>query len=217
MKMNIAGAIIVAGTFCATVSVAAAQGSNDGSAPRVYVAHLHSLNAGAAGSSTSGVARFTVSGDSLAITVDVRNAPANMEHLQHFHGFTDGRDATCPAAGADANGDGVVDLMETEPTSGTTMVPFTADPVSMEVVTDTYPRADASGSYHYSKTVSLAALEKAFAGKFPGQRLDLAKRVVYIHGVPSATKLPSTAASLGTIPAQVTLPIACGAIEVESR
>ena len=33
-----------------------------------------------------------------------------------------------------------------------------------------------------------------------------------MHGVPLATKLPSSVASLGTIPAQVTLPIACGKI-----
>jgi hypothetical protein len=39
---------------------------------------------------------------------------------------------------------------------------------------------------------------------------------VYIHGVPSATQLPSSVASLGPIPAQVTLPIACGKIEPAS-
>jgi len=36
---------------------------------------------------------------------------------------------------------------------------------------------------------------------------------VYIHGVLPNTKLPASVASLGTIPAQVTLPIACGKIE----
>lgn len=69
--------------------------------------------------------------------------------MQHFHGFTDGRNATCAKAAADTSHDGIVDLLETEPTSGTTMVPF-----------------------------------------------------------------PTSVASLGTIPAQVTLPIACGKIEV---
>jgi hypothetical protein len=37
--------------------------------------------------------------------------------------------------------------------------------------------------------------------------------VVFIHRVPSATKLAASVASLGPIPAQVTLPIACGKIE----
>lgn len=227
MRSSVAHVMMVAGALCTTAAGvvapgAAAQsshGSNGAidSAPRIYIARLHPLNAGAAGSRTSGVARFTVNGDSLTISINVQNAPPNMEHLQHFHGFTDGRDATCPAKSADSNDDGVVDLIETEATSGTTMVPLTADPVSMEIVTDSYPKANAGGAYRYSKTVSLSTLEKAFSDKFGGQPLDLAKRVVYIHGVPSDTKLPSTSASLGTIPAQVTLPIACGKIEAVNR
>lgn len=218
MNTKLCAALLLAGAACIAVTGVAAQGSQgNASAARVYIAHLHALNAKVAGKQTKGTARFTIKGDSLTIGIDVQNAPADMTHLQHFHGFTDGRDATCATQGADANKDGVVDLMETEPMSGTTMVPFTGDPVSMVVVTDSYPKANAGGSYHYSKTVSLSALGKAFAEKFSGQQLDLDHRVVYIHGVPSDTKLPSTAASLGTIPAQVTLPIACGKIEAVRR
>ena len=128
------------------------------------------------------------------------------------HGFTSSRNATCPTAAADANHDGVIDLIETEPMSGTTMVPFTDDPVSMEIVTDTYPKASAHGPYQYRKTVSLSALEAAFAKAFDGQKLDLDRRVVFVHGVPDTTTLPASAASLGKIPAQVTVPIACGKI-----
>jgi hypothetical protein len=78
----------------------------------------------------------------------------------------------------------------------------------MEIVKDTYPKADADGAYSYDKTVSLKALQEAFAAKFPGQQLDLDRRVVFIHGVPDSATLPDTAASLGDIPANVTLPIA---------
>ena len=70
---------------------------------------------------------------------------------------------------ADKNGDGIIDLIETEPMSGTTMVPFHDNPVSMQIV------------------------------NFP------------------ATKLPATVASLDDVPAQVTLPIACGKIEKVSQ
>ena len=45
-----------------------------------------------------------------------------------FHGFADNRAATCPSGTADANGDGIIDLIETELTVGTTMVPFTDGP-----------------------------------------------------------------------------------------
>src|SRR5699024_4951933 len=114
---------------------------------------------------------------------------------------------------ADANHDGIVDLIETGKASGTTMVPLITHPASMNIAHGTYPKANADGDYTYHATVSLKALQAAFAKAFPGQKLDLTKRVVYVHGVPSSTRLPSTVASLGPIPAQVTLPIACGRIE----
>ena len=133
-------------------------------------------------------------------------------HLQHFHGFKDNQDATCPTEVADVNHDGIVDLIETEPISGTTMVPFHDDPASMEIVRSTYPKADAGGVFHYQQTVSLKDLEEAFAKAFPDAKLDLDRRVVFIHGTLESTQLPASAASLGTIPAQVTLPIACGEI-----
>ncbi|MGH8746314.1 MAG: hypothetical protein ACREUK_07475 [Burkholderiales bacterium] len=114
---------------------------------------------------------------------------------------------------ADTNGDGFVDLIETGPASGTTMVPFDNKPAAMDVAHGRYPKADAHGNYRYRKVVSLKALSAAFGKAFDGQKLDLDKRVVIIHGVPADAKLPATVQSLGPIPAQVTLPIACGRIE----
>ncbi|MBN8736087.1 MAG: hypothetical protein J0H27_07440 [Xanthomonadales bacterium] len=179
----------------------------------VYTAHLHAMNTGTTRTPTTGEARFTVDGDKLTIDIKVHGAPPDTVHWQHFHGFVDGRQATCPAANADANHDGIVDLIETEKASGTTMVPFITDPASMDVAHGTYPKADAQGDYTYRETVSLKALDAAFDKAFPGGKLDLDKRVVYIHGVPTDTRLPSTVQSLGPIPAQTTLPIACGRIE----
>lgn len=179
----------------------------------VYVAHLHAMNTGITKTRTTGEARFIVDGDKLTIRIKVRGAPPDTVHWQHFHGFKDGHAAACPGPSADANHDGIVDLIETGKASGTTMVPFISDPVSMDVAHGKYPVANASGDYTYQETVSLKALDAAFAKAFPGQKLDLAKRVVYIHGVPPGTSLPSTVASLGPIPAQVTLPIACGRIQ----
>jgi hypothetical protein len=83
----------------------------------------------------------------------------------------------------------------------------------MSAVNDTFPRTGADGSFSYEKTISFKALEAAFTKKFPGQQLDLDRRVVFLHGIPASTKLPATVASLDHIPAQVVLPIACGAIK----
>ncbi|MGH8234132.1 MAG: hypothetical protein ACREPU_08040 [Rhodanobacteraceae bacterium] len=202
---------LTAGILAATVSAAGIAAAAPAHA--VYVAHLQPLNTAITHTSTTGEARFVVNGNKLTVTIDVHGAPPDMVHWQHFHGFKDGQAATCPSMAEDANHDGIIDLIETGKTSGTTMVPFITHPASMDIAHGTYPEADATGNYHYQETVSLKALDAAFAKEFPGQRLDLAKRVVFIHGVLTRTRLPPTVASLGPIPAQVTLPIACGRIE----
>jgi hypothetical protein len=208
--------LAAAATVCAGTTTANTAARAD-AAGAVYVAELHPLNADIAASDTIGKARFTVRGDVLTITIDVKGAPPDIEHWQHFHGFKDGRVATCPTAAADANHDGVIDLIETEATSGTTMVPFNGAPAAMQIPTETYPKASAKGSYSYEKTVSLKALRAAFAVAFGGQDLALDRRVVFIHGVPATIKLPASVVSLGSIPASVTLPIACGKIERAAR
>ncbi len=202
-------------TFAGPFALPAAA---DSTAPKTaanvtYYAQLAPMNTSVTGSRTIGVARFTVNGDDLDINITVRGAPPNTVHWQHFHGFKDGRMATCVTQAADKNGDGIVDLIETGPASGTTMVPFDSAPAAMDIAHGTYPEASADGSYTYHQVVSLKDLSAAFAKAYPGQTLDLDKRVIYIHGVPGDTTLPSTVASLGPIPAQVTLPIACGKIE----
>jgi len=218
MMIHVLEALAIAGVACASVASAGAQAAQaNNHTGTTYVAHLRALNSRVTGMKTAGETRFTIAGDSLTIDVTMQHVPPDIAHLQHFHGFPNGKNATCATAAADVNHDGIVDLIETEPYSGTTMVPFTDDPVSMEIVTDTYPKASANGSYHYVKTVSLKALEAAFSTKYPGQKLNLTSRVVYVHGVPSSTKLPASVASLGTIPAQVTIPIACGKIEKRVR
>jgi hypothetical protein len=200
-------------TAIAGVLVAGATGAVQAQ-DATFRATLEALNTGSGAGEPTGEVVLTRAGDQLTIRVEVQGAPPSMAHLQHFHGFATGEEeATCPDQAADANGDGVIDLIETEAVAGTTMVPFHDDPVSMEIVNDTYPEADAEGDYAYEATVSVAALEAAFATAYPGQELDLERRVVFVHGVAEDTELPSTVASLGDIPAQVTLPIACGELE----
>jgi hypothetical protein len=204
-------ALVSAAIAATALIVAPGAGAKDGQV--IYEATLAPLNATVAKSSTTGTARFTIAGDKLTIAIDVKGAPPGMEHLQHFHGFARGTgNAKCPTEKDDSNMDGIIDIVETEPVAGTTMVPFHDDPVSLAIVNDTYPKAGSDGAYAYSKIVSLHALQQAFAKKFNGQKLDLARRVVFIHGIPRSTKLPTSVHSLDDIPAQVTLPIACGKI-----
>ena len=132
------------------------------------------------GSDAAAQASFITIGDQLTIRITATGVPPSMEHLQHFHGFVDNdQQSKCPVADNDLNGDGVIDIKETEARAGTTVVPFQGDPVGMEVVADTYPTADAGGTYSYEKTVPLQALQEAFASKFggPAARSRPARRV----------------------------------------
>ncbi len=219
MKLRLSTAFVSVIALAAVAFSAVPAGAKGRHAPvrAVYIAHLAPMNVAAVGSKTTGEARFEVRGDKLIIDIKVRGAPPDITHWQHFHGFKDGRVATCPSSSADKNGDGIIDLIETGPASGTTMVPFDDAPAKMDVAHGVYPRASADGSYSYHEVVSLKALRAAFAKAFGTRRIDLDRRVVYIHGVPADTKLPPTVASLGPIPAHVTLPIACGRIELVHR
>lgn len=201
----------LAGVLAGFAGISVAQAEN---ADVTYKAELSPLNSKTTGSDASGEATFTISGDKLTIHITAKGMPPDMEHLQHFHGFAKSdRTSKCPTSRNDKNGDGIIDIVETEPVAGTTMLPFDADPIAMSAVNDTFPPAGADGSLSYEKTVSLKALELAFNKKFPGQQLDLDRRVVFLHGIPESTTLPATVASLEHIPAQVVLPIACGAIK----
>ena len=214
MTIRILWAVAIASLPCAPAALAGTPATKGDSQPTiVYVAPLHALNTKVTGVVTAGEARFSITGDTLTISVNAENLPPDIMHLQHFHGFKDNGDTSCPTDAADVNQDGIIDLIETEPTSGTTMVPFHDDPVSMEIVRDTYPKAGADGTFQYQKIVSVKDLDAAFAKAFGDKELDLNRRVVFIHGILPSTKLPASAASLGTIPAQVTLPIACGEIK----
>lgn len=192
------------------VGTASAQNQDGGA---TYQAELSPVNADTVDAEPTGEATFTVSGDELMIRVAVEGVPPDMEHWQHLHGFVEvDQEAECVTPDADTNGDGIVDLIETEPVSGVTMIPLHDDPVSLEIPRDTYPVADSDGTYTYEMTVSLDALNEAFSEQFPEDagELNLENRVIYVHGVPDSTELPDSVASIGDIPAHVTLPIACG-------
>ncbi len=208
-SMALTTALVTCSFALATFAQAAGQKAPSG---EIYRADLQPINATLTGHETTGKAKFVIHGDKLTITVNVKNASPNITHWQHFHGLKGNTAASCATQAADVNGDGIVDLIETEPASGTTMVPFDNSPAAMDVAHGDYPKASVKGNYEYRKVVSLKALTAAFAKAFDGQKLDLDKRVVIIHGVPADTSLPPTVQSLGPVPAYVTVPIACGKI-----
>ncbi|BDZ31879.1 hypothetical protein RA086_11630 [Lactiplantibacillus sp. WILCCON 0030] len=178
-----------------------------------YIAEIKPLNADKIGTAAHGQATFDLTADHLTIDITMHDTPANTQHWEHFHGFPTEKAAQVAGPAQDANGDGYIDLPETEPVSGTTMVPFNDDPAAMDIPNDKYPVADKNGDYHYTRVVSLADLTKKFKAAFNDTDLNLAQRVVYVHGVPDSVNLPATVAgAVGPYDAHVTLPIAAGKI-----
>ncbi len=182
--------------------------------PQTYHAELTPLNEQISGTSPTGTAMLQMSGDSLMISISLQDLPPSMMHLQHFHGFVDGQDASCATMMQDTNNDGIIDLLETEAVSGITLVPFHKNPASLQIKSDTYPIAGDDGSVSYSQTVSVSELESNLANTHNIDSLLLEHRVVYIHGISSDISLPETVQSLPEVPAHVTLPIACGELEL---
>lgn len=226
---NRIGLIIGGLSLVAIISCAGDMGRNggnggDGAGPdsdttatdttsTVYRAELRSLNDSIAGMSANGMATIRIKGDTMFINVMASGLEPGMMHLQHYHGYPDGQDATCASMDQDTNGDGIVDLIETREVSDITLVPFNDNPAELELTAQSYPEASDQGTITYNDTVLISELRPALQQKFGIDSLQLENRVVYLHGISQDTQLPESVQSLPDVPAHVTLPVACGKLE----
>lgn len=163
----------------------------------------------AMGQTVTGTVSLDERDGELNITVDAGGLAPGM-HLAHLHGFPvqDPGEAACPQLDADANGDGIVDLLETRDAAGVTLIPLTEDPASLSIMSESYPDAEEDGQLQYIQFVDLSALEQAMRETY-GTPPALGNRVLFIHGVPQEAGLPDTVQSLEGVPAHLTLPIGC--------
>lgn len=226
-KKKIIGSII----FCATLLFFTAGCGSDGydsssvtsgqqpQQPQtdqgVFTAQLVSENSSVAGN-TSGSVEITVNGDNVIARIQVNGAPIGI-HTQHIRAGT-----VCPTLSNDTNGDGVVDGREAINFSGKVLLPFDDDINTQDAGKGIYPVGQI---YTYNKSGSFAQIisdltvtdlnpSDEFA-KIPSSstQISLQGKVVEIHGVPSATNLPSTVASgSSTNNPHEDLPIACGVL-----
>jgi hypothetical protein len=185
----------------------------------LYVAELHPLNAKmqnqldpdgrTPNGVASGKAYFRVVNGMLTAVVDAsgteptEGAFPDGIHPQHIHAAD-----RCPTASADTNGDGIVDVIEGIPFYGPILVPLDGDISNTTSEIPSFPFGmGKKGTYHYEASTTLNVLETAL-----NEPLNLPARHVVIHGVDLATPLPASVQSLPGLPAQITLPIACGEI-----
>jgi hypothetical protein len=182
----------------------------------IYMADLHPLNPGVGYRDVKGQAKFQVVNGQFVAMDEATGAQPGMIHPQHIHAA-----AQCPPASADVNHDGYVDVIEGLPFYGAILVPLDSD-LSNQAA-GTFPFVgNNGGALTYRQSVPLTAFLADLNAPDPdpsdavvklnGAPLDLPSRHVVLHGVALDTPLPSTVASLPGLPAQLTLPIACGEI-----
>ncbi len=117
---------LTAAAVVATLGIASpASAVHEGS---VYEAQLWPLN----DSGASGTVEITVSDDGETMTVGVSADGLNLDgpHAMHIHGIVDGENvasSVCPTAADDADGDGIVDVLEGAPRYGGVQLSLTTE------------------------------------------------------------------------------------------
>ena len=187
-------------------------GTANGQVHKAYIAEINEINPGLTNNKVSGQAIFIITDDQLSISMVVKGLAPTIMHLQHLHGFISGEKGTCAPLKADTNNDGIIDLLETYPYSGKTLIPLNGAPIELVIKSDTYPVADKNGLITYNITIPLDKLKAAIKKEYGIDQLLLEDRVIFIHGIPEKAPLPSTVQSLPGVPAYITVPVACGTI-----
>jgi hypothetical protein len=129
----------------------------------------------------------------------------------------------CPTTSDDTNGDGYVDVVEAMAASGQMLVPLDSD-LTAQDAGGTFP---SGANYSYDESASYAAMladlqlpdantNDTIVKLGANEDLNVGKRVVIIHGVPSSTTLPPTVQGISSLSPQQTLPIACAVLTFAS-
>ena len=202
---------VAAGSAAAVVlaltGASALPGSHHGFFGNNYVAALSPLNEGThtVDSATieiptaRGLAVINQRGDTITVAIGVTGVVPGALHPQHIHAGP-----RCPDMSADVNHDGFLDVIEGLPDYGPILVSLDEDLNSFEPSLD-FPIANPQGQYFYTEQASKAHLERELK-----EALRLEDRHVVIHGIAADAPLPASVQSLPGLPAQATLPVACG-------
>ncbi|QYA25632.1 CHRD domain-containing protein [Gramella sp. MT6] len=147
-----------------------------------YTAQLGGLN----DSGVSGTATVTKNGNQLTVTVLAQGLEPNQAHPQHIHGLSNGEEATCPPASADADEDGIITIPEGAPFYGEVLLPL-----------EGFPMADENGNISYEETFTLGENDVLTEAELA----DLDDRVIVLHGLNNDGEYVAT------------IPVACGQLD----
>ena len=183
----------------------------------LYVASLTPLNTSVSPAAL-GAFIFSIQGDKADATINVITAPTGVAHPQFIYVGD-----KCPTAADDTNSDTFLDALEGIAVFGQILIPFDGNLNSQDEGSLLFPSSDDIGAYQYLRSASLAKLLEdlklpdpdttdSIAKLAAGEELNLAGRVLVIHGVSADTVLPDTVGTIQGAPNTLTLPIACGII-----
>lgn len=179
-----------------------------------YRAVLRPMNNSLSGWIPNGKADIRISGDNVEIKSWMDDS-ANVVHVQSIHaGFR------CPRAEDDKNADGVVDYTEAMAVAKPVLVPLDGNLNSQLDGMNMFPK----GNFNYFQKASLNSLMGDLTAAddnasdhvvklAPGKTLDLAGRVILVHGVVSTRSLPGSIGLVSGLSPQASVPIACGVIQ----
>lgn len=177
---------------------------------RSYKADLRQLN----DSGARGSAELTLQGRQLTVKINAQGLVPGQPHAQHIHGSTTGHDFTCPDAGADKNGDGIVTTAEGLPAYGDINISLTTKGDTTKasgLAVDRMPIADKNGNLSYSRTitVSQAVADNITYLHVVQHGIDPNGNGVYDFGKGKSELDPK-------LPQEATAPATCGTIEGHS-
>lgn len=202
-------------TALAALGLVAAAPAADGQEAELLRGQIRPVNPHLTDDAPVGEVEIALTGPRMRVMIDGAGF-APMVHMIHVHGFaeSDPADAECPAPDADANGDAVIDIVETRDAAGATLIPLTADPASLDLAADSYPAADEQGDLELIMEMDRRALDAALR-EAEGTTVAMPRRVIMVHGVMSGAGLPDSAASVGGMPVAKTIPVACAELSAE--
>jgi Ca2+-binding RTX toxin-like protein len=174
-------------------------------ADRVFFADLNELN----NSEAEGGALLLLKGDRLTVITAARGVEAGQTHVQHIHGFEDGRNATVPTLAQDDDRDGFIELAEGLDTYGPVLLNLTSDPAAGLSGFPT-PTGD---TFLFSQTYDLSNPSNGELAKLLDD-VSLTRREIVLHGksVLAGHGQGTTGEVDGTAGYKLVLPIASGEI-----
>lgn len=171
-----------------------------------YQTTLNPLN----GSSGSGMATVSVSGDQATVNLSWSGLPQTFDgapypHVQHIH---IGNRGVCPTPSADQNGDGVISTTEGQPAYGAIGTTLSLEGDTSPAAGTDLKVAPGGSSVEYNRTFTL--------GEETLDALSEGTGVIVVHGLDPATLSKEAAEAksdiVPSLPLAATSPALCGAL-----